>query len=230
MTVPRRDSLGGHIRIEKQAGLVGDAAYFPWNKAKSLTKGLASRWGSPSPPLQPLPLSAASSSLLWETPSLGHCYKLHFLLQIFFPQISGDVTSSCPSSFHLILILMLQFTNYILLSSIHSCRPQSPVTLLFFLLFPRDFQYTTKFTPWYYLLLTCILLLGASLGLISEECSSCQCRRHEFDPQEKEMATHSNILAREIPWTEESSGLQSMGQQRVRYTLAIKQQQILLEV
>ena len=25
------------------------------------------------------------------------------------------------------------------------------------------------------------------------------------------MATHSNILAREIPWTEETSGLQSMG-------------------
>ena len=31
------------------------------------------------------------------------------------------------------------------------------------------------------------------------------------DPLEKEMATHSNILAWEIPWTEESDGLQSMG-------------------
>ena len=28
---------------------------------------------------------------------------------------------------------------------------------------------------------------------------------------EKEMATHSNILAREIPWTEEPGGLQFMG-------------------
>ena len=28
---------------------------------------------------------------------------------------------------------------------------------------------------------------------------------------EKEMATHSSILAHEIPWTEEPSGLQSMG-------------------
>ena len=28
---------------------------------------------------------------------------------------------------------------------------------------------------------------------------------------EKEMATHSSFLAREIPWTEEPSGLQSMG-------------------
>ena len=29
------------------------------------------------------------------------------------------------------------------------------------------------------------------------------------DPQEKEMATHSSILACEIPWTEEPGGLQS---------------------
>ena len=36
------------------------------------------------------------------------------------------------------------------------------------------------------------------------------------DPPEKEMVTHSSILAWRIPWTEESSGLQSMGQQRVR--------------
>ena len=31
------------------------------------------------------------------------------------------------------------------------------------------------------------------------------------DPLEKGMATHSNILAWEIPWTEETGGLQSMG-------------------
>ena len=30
------------------------------------------------------------------------------------------------------------------------------------------------------------------------------------DPLEKEMATHSSILAWEIPWTEESSWLQSI--------------------
>ena len=35
------------------------------------------------------------------------------------------------------------------------------------------------------------------------------------DPLEKEMATHSNILAWRIPWTEEPDGLQSMGSQRV---------------
>ena len=31
------------------------------------------------------------------------------------------------------------------------------------------------------------------------------------DPLEEEMATHSSILAWEIPWTEEPGGLQSMG-------------------
>ena len=31
------------------------------------------------------------------------------------------------------------------------------------------------------------------------------------DPLEKEMATHSSILAWRIPWTEELGGLQSMG-------------------
>ena len=31
------------------------------------------------------------------------------------------------------------------------------------------------------------------------------------DPLEKEMATHSSILARKIQWTEEPGGLQSMG-------------------
>ena len=35
------------------------------------------------------------------------------------------------------------------------------------------------------------------------------------DPLEKEMATHSSILACKIPWTEEPGGLQSTGSQRV---------------
>ena len=35
------------------------------------------------------------------------------------------------------------------------------------------------------------------------------------DPLEKEMATHSSILAWIIPWTEEPGWLQSMGSQRV---------------
>ena len=35
------------------------------------------------------------------------------------------------------------------------------------------------------------------------------------DPLEKEMASHSSILAWRIPWTEEPGGLQSMELQRV---------------
>ena len=34
------------------------------------------------------------------------------------------------------------------------------------------------------------------------------------DPLEKEMATHSSILAWRIPWTEEPGRLQSMGSQK----------------
>ena len=45
------------------------------------------------------------------------------------------------------------------------------------------------------------------------------------DLPEKEMTTHSSILAWEIPWTEEPGRLQSMGLQRVRHNLATEQQQ-----
>ena len=37
------------------------------------------------------------------------------------------------------------------------------------------------------------------------------------DPLEESMATHSNIAAWRIPWTEEHDGLQSMGLQKVRH-------------
>ena len=42
------------------------------------------------------------------------------------------------------------------------------------------------------------------------------------DSLEKEMATHSSILAWEIPWTEEPSGLQSTGSQKSRTRLRAK--------
>ena len=38
------------------------------------------------------------------------------------------------------------------------------------------------------------------------------------DPLEKEMATHSSILAWEIPWTEEPGGLQSFRPQKSQDT------------
>ena len=44
------------------------------------------------------------------------------------------------------------------------------------------------------------------------------------DPLEKEMATHSSILAWEIPWTEGPGGPQCMGSQRAPHSIATKQQ------
>ena len=38
-----------------------------------------------------------------------------------------------------------------------------------------------------------------------------------FHALEKEMATHSSVLAWRIPWTEEPGGLQSMGSRRVEH-------------
>ena len=59
-------------------------------------------------------------------------------------------------------------------------------------------------------------------GLCKELSRIClQYRKHRFDPWgwedplEKGMATHPNILAWRIPWTEEPGGLQSMRSQRV---------------
>ena len=42
------------------------------------------------------------------------------------------------------------------------------------------------------------------------------------------MAIHSNIIAWEIPWTDEPDRLQSMGFHRVRYDIFTKKQQTLL--
>ena len=44
-------------------------------------------------------------------------------------------------------------------------------------------------------------------------------------PLEKEMTTHSSILAWKIPWTEEPGKLWSIGSQRVRHDLVTKHQQ-----
>ena len=40
---------------------------------------------------------------------------------------------------------------------------------------------------------------------------------------EKEKATHSTILAWEIPWTEEPGGLRPWGRKRIGHNLVIKQ-------
>ena len=45
------------------------------------------------------------------------------------------------------------------------------------------------------------------------------------DPLEKEMVTHSSILAWAIPWTEDPGRLQSIGSQRIGYALVTQRQQ-----
>ena len=61
-------------------------------------------------------------------------------------------------------------------------------------------------------------------GSTDDKEPSYQCRRlkrlkclGQEDPQEKEMVTHSSILAWRSPWTEEPGSLQSVGSQRVRH-------------
>ena len=58
--------------------------------------------------------------------------------------------------------------------------------------------------------------MGLPRGLSGKE-STCQARDvglvSQEDPLEKEMATHSSILAWRIPWMEEPGGLQSMRSQ-----------------
>ena len=46
------------------------------------------------------------------------------------------------------------------------------------------------------------------------------------DPLEKEMATHSSILAWEIPWTEEPDGLQPTGSQQSDTTYQVNHHRI----
>ena len=70
---------------------------------------------------------------------------------------------------------------------------------------------------------------GARLHAPEKEIS----RSHQEDPLEKEMSTHSSILAWDMPWTEAPGGLQSMGSQRVGHDLATKttqQQQQLISL
>ena len=71
---------------------------------------------------------------------------------------------------------------------------------------------------------------GYLLPWLSGKEPACQCRRRGFNPWvqkiplEKEMATHSNILDWEIPWTREPGGLQSIGLERIRHNLVAEQQ------
>ena len=60
---------------------------------------------------------------------------------------------------------------------------------------------------------------GAMVKELPTVWETCQSLSQE-GPLEKGVASHSNILAWRIPWTEEPGGLQSMGSQRVRHNRA----------
>ena len=61
--------------------------------------------------------------------------------------------------------------------------------------------------------------IGASLGasMVAQLQETRVQSLDQEDSPERETATHSSILAWEIPWTEEPGGLQSIGLQRVKY-------------
>ena len=55
---------------------------------------------------------------------------------------------------------------------------------------------------------------GADMGVSGHLLAFWEKRSSIMPELEKEMATHSSVLAWRIPWTEEPGGLQSMGSQR----------------
>ena len=64
----------------------------------------------------------------------------------------------------------------------------------------------------------CIFLVAQQIKNPPAMCETWVRSLGREDPLEKEMATHSSILAWRIPWTEEPGELQSTGSQRVRHT------------
>ena len=56
-----------------------------------------------------------------------------------------------------------------------------------------------------------------NLPAMQETQEMCLQTLAQEDPLERKMATHSNIFAWSIRWTEEPGGLQSRGLQRVRH-------------
>ena len=78
---------------------------------------------------------------------------------------------------------------------------------------------------WGIFILTIIVFVfpGGSVGKESTRNSETWVRSLGWeDPLEEGMATHSNILAWRIPWTEEPGVLQSVGLQRVRHAWVTK--------
>ena len=108
------------------------------------------------------------------------------------PTLSEDLTEITSFS-----LFCCNFKNSFFLLSAHQM----------WIFFPLKFELQTVFLgekglPW----------------KLSGKESACQCRLGLEDPLEKEMATHSSILAWETPWTEEPGRLHSMGSQESNMT------------
>ena len=88
---------------------------------------------------------------------------------------------------------------------------------------PKYVQITIQLRSFHMLAMWCSksFKLGGTSGK-ETACQRWSCKRCKFDPWvredplEKEMTTHSSILAWEIPWTEELNGSQFMGWQKFR--------------
>ena len=77
-------------------------------------------------------------------------------------------------------------------------------------------------SPFYYLGFDLYLPPVCETSLVAQTVKRLSAMRETWvqslgweDPLEKEMATHSSILAWRIPWTEEPGGLQFTGSQKV---------------
>ena len=95
----------------------------------------------------------------------------------------------------------------------------------FLYLLTWEFWSCAKLLPWGSQISVLHTFLRAFPGDTNGKLPACQCRRWKRrgfnpwveDPLEEGTATHSNILAWRIPWTEEPGGLRSVGLQRVRH-------------
>ena len=126
-----------------------------------------------------------------------HCFQVSSPVEF-----SSFTMCSCPSiCFQNIFIPKGDLSPW----SSHSlhCPPPAPVCV-----------------PCLWLCLSWLFHINGIIGLprwLSGKESTCQAG-DPGDPLEKEMASHSSIVAWEIPWTEKPCGLQSMGSQKLDVT------------
>ena len=118
--------------------------------------------------------------------------------------------SPTPIGLSLHNTIAILFIFYLLWLSclVHICRPLSVSSVLIYCKYWLNTSYTFRASP----VAQWVKNLPAMQQTQETQVQSLGWEDH----LEKEMATHSSILAWKIPWTKESGRLQSMGLQRVR--------------